>query len=162
MIQFYQMCARELAARLISLAMARTPVGESITYLDANVMEKVMKNGGTLQRGWVSRTEAEAESGNGTPGAKEAYEYAQSLAVTKDGNTYTIEIVNPVHYASYVENGHRQEVGRYVPAIGKKLVNSWVDGKFMLKISEEELDSKVSLILEKKIEKFMEECFNGN
>lgn len=79
-----------------------------------------------------------------------------------NGNIYTIEIVNPVHYSSYVENGHRQEVGRYVHAIGKRLTKAWVDGKFMLKISEEELDVKVPQILERKITKFMEECFNEN
>lgn len=161
MIQFYQLCAKEIAARLLALVIPRTPVAENTTYIDAEGREMVMKNGGTLRRGWVSKSEKEAESGT-IPGAKEAYEYAQSLIVIKEGNEYVIEIVNPVHYASYVENGHRQEVGRYVPAIGKRLVNSWVDGKFMLKISEEELDSKMSQILEKKIQKFLEECFDGN
>lgn len=159
--QFCQLCAKEIAARLLALVIPRTPVAENTTYLDSEGRKKVMKNGGTLRRGWVSKSEKEAESGT-IPGVKEAYEYAQSLIVTKEGNEYIIEVVNPVHYASYVENGHRQEVGRYVPAIGKRLVNSWVDGKFMLKISEQELDSKVSQILEKKIEKFLEECFNGN
>lgn len=157
-IQFYGLCAKEIAARLLALVIPRTPVAKSTTYLDAEGREKVMKNGGTLRRGWVSRTEQEAESGS-IPGVKEAYEYAQSLAVTKNGNEYVIEIVNPVNYASYVENGHRQEVGRYVPAIGKRLVKSWVNGKFMLKISEEELDSRTPQILEKKIQKFLEEMF---
>lgn len=159
--EFCEMCSKELAARLLSLVIPRTPVGQNTTYIDSQGRKMVMKNGGTLRRGWVSRTEKEAESGN-IPGMKEAYEYANSLQITKNGNEYIVEIVNPVHYASYVENGHRQEVGRYVPAIGKKLVNSWVDGKFMLKISEEELDANVSKILEKKIQKFLEGCFNGD
>ena len=34
-----------------------------------------------------------------------------------------------VDYAPYVELGHNQEVGRYVPAIGKRLVASHVEGK---------------------------------
>lgn len=155
--EFYELCAKELAARLLSLVVPRTPVGENVTYFDSEGRRRVMKNGGTLRRGWTARSEQEAESGK----SMSAFAYAQSLEITKKGNIYTVEIVNPVHYASYVENGHRQEVGRYVPAIGKKLVNSWVDGKFMLKISEEELDSKTSEILEKKITRFLEECFNG-
>lgn len=36
-----------------------------------------------------------------------------------------------VFYAPYVEYGHRQKPGRYVPAIGKRLKKSWVTGKFM-------------------------------
>ena len=38
-----------------------------------------------------------------------------------------------VHYAPHVEYGHRQEVGRYVPAIGKRLVKPFVPGKYFLK-----------------------------
>lgn len=34
-----------------------------------------------------------------------------------------------VEYAPFVELGHDQEVGRYVPAIGKRLVASHVEGK---------------------------------
>ena len=33
-----------------------------------------------------------------------------------------------VEYAPYVELGHNQEVGRYVAAIGKRLVNAYVKG----------------------------------
>ena len=158
LIEFFSLCAKELAARLLALVIPRTPVGQNVTYIDANGKRKVMKNGGTLRRGWTAKTEQEAESGN-TMSAKA---YAESLNIEKKGKIYSIEIVNPVHYASYVENGHRQEVGRYVPAIGKRLVNSWVEGKFMLEISEKELEGMTQAILEKKLQRFLEECFDGN
>ena len=35
-------------------------------------------------------------------------------------------------YALYVEMGHAQQPGRYVPAIGKRLVASWVEGKWYM------------------------------
>ena len=38
-------------------------------------------------------------------------------------------IGSDVEYAPYVELGHHQEVGRYVPAIGKRLVRPFVPGK---------------------------------
>ena len=155
---FLEECAKELAARLLPLVIARTPRQDSVTYTDADGKTKVFKNGGTLIRGWTAKTEKEAESGN-TASVKS---YVQSLEVNKNGNIYTIEVVNPVHYASYVEYGHRQEVGRYVPAIGKKLVNAWVDGKKMLTISEMELENITPQILEKKIKKFLEGYFNGD
>ena len=45
----------------------------------------------------------------------------------RSGKHYRAEIYNNIEYAPYVENGHRQEVGRYVPAIGKRLVRSFVE-----------------------------------
>lgn len=40
-----------------------------------------------------------------------------------------IFVIMPPH----VEYGHRQKIGRYVPAIGKKLVAPFVRGRFMLR-----------------------------
>ena len=45
----------------------------------------------------------------------------------RSGKHYRAEIYNNIEDAPYVENGHRQEVGRYVPAIGKRLVRSFVE-----------------------------------
>lgn len=159
-VLFYEACARELAARLLRKVIKRTPVGDNqyeIRSTDGKEKKYVIKNGGTLRRGWTSKTEQEAESGV----EKNAFEWANSLKVQKNSGIYTIEVINPVTYASYVEYGHRQEPGRYVPAIGKRLVNSWVDGVFMLTISSEELEAEMPRILETKIIKFLEECFNG-
>ena len=49
---------------------------------------------------------------------------------------YTVEIVNPVDYASYVEFGHRTVNG------------GWVNGKYMLTISEEKLKRIAPSVLE--------------
>ena len=38
--------------------------------------------------------------------------------IRKSGNDYIIEVYNNVEYAEAVEWGHRQEPGRYVPALG--------------------------------------------
>lgn len=50
----------------------------------------------------------------------------------------TMLVGTNVSYAPFVELGHDQEVGRYVPAIGKRLVASHVDGKPFLKPAIEE------------------------
>ena len=159
-VKFYEECARELAARLLRKVIKRTPVGENQYEMqNVNGKEKkyTIKNGGTLRRGWTAKTEKEAESGS----VKNAQEWANSLTVKKGGSAYTIEVINPVSYASYVEYGHRQEPGRYVPAIGKRLKNAWVNGKYMLTISSKELEGQMPKILEKRITQFLEECFNG-
>ena len=147
---FCESCAKELAARLLGKVIDRTIVG---VYPEGSG-----KNGGTLRRGWTAKTEEEAQSG-GKP--LDARVYANSLKVQHYGGTYVIEITNPVHYASYVEFGHRQEVGRYVPALGKRLKQGWVKGKFMLTISEQELQTQAPSIIEKKLTKYLGECFNG-
>ena len=69
------------------------------------------------------------------------------LPVEKHGDVYEITVVNNLDYASYVEYGHRQTPGRYVPALGKTLTASWVPGKLMLTISEQEVKTLVPSIL---------------
>lgn len=154
--RFCQEVARELAARLLSKVIPRTPVGEG-TFEMVEGKRYIIKNGGTLRRGWTANTEAEAEGGN----VPDATAYANSLKIFKFGNNYIVVVENPVKYASYVEYGHRQEPGRYVPALGKRLKASWVEGKYMLTISEKELESQLPTLLEEKMKKYIEECFNG-
>ena len=70
--------------------------------------------------------------------------------VVKDGHTYTIEIINPVEYGIYVEFGHRT-----INRVG------WVDGRFMLTISEQELEADAPRILENKLKNFFEGILNA-
>ena len=92
------------------------------------------KTGGTLRRGWTA--------------GKGATSYANSLNVNKVGTDYVIEIINPVEYASYVEFGHRTRNHK-----------GWVEGRFMLTISEDEIRKSAPRILEKKLENYLKECF---
>lgn len=120
-------CSKALAARLLALVIPVTPVGK--------YPKSSGKKGGTLWRGWG------AKSGNAAVG------YANSLPVRKTGNTYTVEIINPVEYASYVEFGHRTPGG------------GWVEGQYMLTISEEKLKRVAPSVLEKMIlQKLREVC----
>lgn len=136
--EFCESCAKELVARLLAKVIKRTQVGQYPTSTG--------KKGGTLRRGWTAKTEAEAQGGGGA----DAVSFAQSLLVTKAGELYQIEIINPVNYASYVEFGHRTRDHK-----------GWVQGKFMLTISEQELETQSPKILENKLKKYLGECFNA-
>ena len=125
---FIESCAKELAARLLAKAIKRTPVGQ--------YPASTGKKGGTLRRGWT---------GGKTQGGKA---YADSLRVNHYGNTYVIEVVNPVEYASYVEFGHRT-----------RNHEGWVEGKFMLTISEQEVQGDAAKILENKLKRKLGEVF---
>ncbi len=80
--------------------------------------------------------------------------------ITQKGYSYTIEIINPVEYASYVEYGHRQTPGRFVPAIGKKLKKSWVKGRFMMTLSFKEIDQLTPSIVSAKVWEELKRCFD--
>lgn len=68
--------------------------------------------------------------------------------VVKTDGGYTIEIINPTEYASYVEFGHRTRDHQ-----------GWVEGRFMMTISEQELEANAPRILENKLNKFLGELF---
>lgn len=122
--EFLGSCARELAARLLSKVIKRTPVG---VYASGSG-----KTGGTLRRGW---TGSKQQSGT---------QYAKSLPIRKAGSGYTIEITNPVEYASYVEYGHRTANH-----------SGWVPGQFVMTIAEQEIRQAAPQILERKIQKYL-------
>ena len=125
--EFINACAKELAARLLRMVVKRTPVGE--------YPKSSGKKGGTLRRGWTGEKRSSAQN------------YADSLTVHHFGDTYVIEIVNPVEYASYVEYGHRTANHK-----------GWVKGKFMMTISEQELEKIAPKVLENKIKKYLGGC----
>lgn len=121
---FFEATSREIAARLLAKVIKRTPVG---TYPSNSG-----KVGGTLRRGWTAGTNQAVTS------------YADSLTVHHFGDTYVIEIINPVEYASYVEFGHRTANG-----------TGWVEGKYMLTLSEQEISQSAPGILEAKLKKWL-------
>lgn len=121
---FVESCAKELAARLLRLVVKRTPVGD--------YPKSTGKKGGTLRRGWTAGKRSAAQN------------YADSLDVNHVGDTYVIEIVNPVEYASYVEYGHRTANHK-----------GWVKGQFFMTISEQELSRIAPKVLERKIKKYL-------
>ena len=98
--KFFEDCAKEMAARLLSLVKPKTPVG---------VYDDPSRKGGTLRRGWTGGKNTDAEA------------FADSLTVKKSGKTYTITVENNVEYAPYVEYGHRTRGGKgFVP--GKRML----------------------------------------
>lgn len=176
---FVEQCAKELAARLLAKVIKRTPVGdyndivefdvktpskqvefdtkngkhvsfktkEKIKHIKFTSKTNIGKKGGTLRRGWTSKTHEEAAGGSwksNSAAASKASDYVNNLKVNHIGNKIVIEIVNPVEYASYVEYGHRTANHK-----------GWVQGRFMLTISEQEIQNIAPKVLESKIKKFL-------
>lgn len=154
---FMEACAKELAARLLAKVIKRTPVGDyshEVTVTAKRDGKKHKKGdqytkkvnyggkkGGTLRRGWT-----EQSAGSGAEGLRSnsAKQYTDSLKINHFGNVYVVEITNPVEYASFVEYGHRTANHK-----------GWVPGRFMLKISEQELRQIAPAVLQSRIRKLM-------
>lgn len=128
-ILFLEM-TKHITADFLAEVMKRTPVGEGTT---ATVGDKTVKvsQGGTLRRSW--------KAGN----------------VENIGEYWTSTVFNPIEYASYVEYGHRQTPGRFVPAIGKKLKRSWVEGQHMMQISAEHTTKRSEEYIKREIGLFL-------
>lgn len=135
--EFCEGAVKELAARMLEKVIEKTPVGEYGTKQvhfvtregkEVNFTANSSKMGGTLRRGWTIGE------------------------IIKKGNSYIIEVINPVNYASYVEYGHRTR---------EKIdgTRGWVEGRFMMTISEEELQEEAHGIIEQRLQKFLEEQF---
>ena len=63
------------------------------------------------------------------------------------GADISIELRNGKNYASFVENGHRQTPGRYVPAIGKRLKVSWVPGQHFLQKATKQTSNQIPQLI---------------
>ena len=78
-------------------------------------------------------------------------EYEGTAPEEDDEHEESVYIGTNVEYAPYVELGHSQEPGRYVPAIGKRLVAAWVNGKPYLRPGVQ--------IASQSFEDIFEQCF---
>lgn len=139
--QFIEAMSKELASRLLAKVIKRTPVG---------IYEGGM-TGGTLRRGWTAKSHREAELGATFGGGDGASKFAKGLNVTKNGDVYEVEIINPVEYAAYVEFGHRTRDHK-----------GWIKGHFMMTISADELQQQAPAIIERKLTKLLKGAFDGN
>lgn len=165
--ELFESLAKEMGGRLLSLVIPRTPTwrpnedqkrgyietpagqhvhfttkdGKTVDFITKQPMRKKIEKpnhrGGTLRRGWTAKP------------------------VERTGNRYRVTVINPVEYASYVEFGHRQKPGRYVPQIGKRLKRGWVPGQYMLTTSEKDLQEWAKTHMAKRFDAYLQKALKG-
>ena len=74
----------------------------------------------------------------------------------KKGLKFEMDLANPLEYVEFVELGHRQEPGRYVPAIGKRLKADFVKGHYMLRDGTRRLEESLKPAVQKEVRKAIE------
>lgn len=97
----------------------------------ANIIKRTPVDSGELRKSWIT----------------EVREIADGYEVTVSTN---------ILYAPYVNYGHRQEVGRFVKAIGKRLKQPWVEGSFFIQRAEAQTVKSIEKVTEKYLRKWME------
>lgn len=156
-------CANELAARLLRKVIKRTPVGRKPEFKGEAYIKVKGKSGKSKTFMTKAKADHEAMINKYWSGYTGGYlrQNWRAEPVENTGNTYSVKVENPVKYASYVEHGHRQTPGRYVPALGKTLKVSWVKGRHMLSDSVDEIDNIKHNLVRDRVEAFLEERLNG-
>lgn len=164
---------QELAARALRKVVQRTPVGVKPTFDEADIVKVKStkryrpyqsKQGESLFRNRSGRTfrfltksgEIREKYWSGYVGGNLRRSW-QIGNIVRKGDGWEVEVFNTAEYASYVEYGHRQTPGRYVPTLGKRLKASWVRGHFMMTITETELQAQSPALIERRMRAFFKE-----
>jgi hypothetical protein len=70
-------------------------------------------------------------------------------------NNLSIDVGSALKYIQPLEEGHTQEVGKYIPALGKKLKKAYVPGRHMIRdgltIAENRLEDKLQQKLRERL-----------
>jgi hypothetical protein len=121
---------------------------------DFSELEKFAKNLEQLQKEWPAFVESCVKELAGRLLAKvvprtpvDSGELRRGWTIgqiRKTPNGYEIDVINPVDYSLYVEYGHRTRDHK-----------GWVEGRFMLTISEQELERELPAIMDRKLDTFL-------
>lgn len=137
---FMQQMANELATIFLAEVRKRTPVGKGTFEVVGKIKRgknkgkpklKKISQGGLLRESWYI------------------------TKAIKHRDYYIASIFNPMEYAAYVENGHRQKVGRYVPILGKRLKANFVEGHHMMKLSAELVEQEGYAYVQQRFYEFL-------
>ena len=141
---------------------------EKFEEFDADIFTKKAVN--NLARRLLKRTEDLTPHISGTL----IIGWKASEIIKVGNDSYEVEVYNDVEYAMYVEYGHRQMTGRFVPGYwkgnkfiydkksetGMVLKAGWVNGRHMLQKATDSVDRQKERIIEKMLEAELKKIFN--
>jgi len=155
--EFTEEAVKDLAARLLAKVIKLTPVGKKPDGMKETI--EVTGKSGKKKLFLTARAAALQRAWAGYVGGTLRRSWTDG-ELAKSGSTYSVEVFNPMEYALYVEYGHR---GVMVPELKRVLHTDtrWTPGRFMLTISERELQRDAPGILQKKLTAFVKGAFNA-
>lgn len=75
--------------------------------------------------------------------------------ISKTSPTYRAIVFNTASYASFVNDGHRQNVGQFVPVLGKRLKAPFVEGLHMNEKAAKITKDNARLMIEQAMTKYL-------
>lgn len=138
--KLFEECIKELAQRFLAKVIKRTPVGDYSKEIKV-----------TAKRNSKHHKKGDVYSKRVNPSGKKGGTLRRGWTIgeiKKVGDTYKVEIINSTEYASYVEFGHRTSSHK-----------GWVPGRFMMTISQQQIELIAPSILKKKLNKYLEDAF---
>lgn len=122
---------KDVTKSLLNKVKKNTGVGRVPNYISADVRDKYWKGyvGGQLRDSWHPQV------------------------IQKKGSEWTCGVETNTEYAMYYEFGHRQDVGRFVPQIGRKLKKPFVEGYYPVTKSMTAMQKQLPKVADKNIRK---------
>lgn len=160
----YERALKECGAVHLANCISETPYGDYPTEVSfvawkGTPKEKVVtfsvrpKHGGTLKKGWVKKSHAEAEASKGNPTKAEIRAMVKSTPIYRAGKSRRMTFFNRVKYAHYVDKGHRiMRKGRQI---------GWVAPQNFIRNAENQTAGKMPAIIEKHIMKALQRHRGG-
>lgn len=98
-----------------------------------------------------------------------------SYTVDQTPRGFMVTLYNRAQYATWVNDGHRQRPGRFIPGYwegnhfrydpnadgGMVLKRSWVQGRFFVEKSVVEVEPTMTKLIERELNKWWKWCVNG-
>ena len=106
----------------------------------------LLRNSITFALGGESPAITGYKADNPKEGQPSSGKYSGTAPADDDGKV-SVYVGTNVEYAPYLELGHHQQPGRYVPAIGKRLKASWVAPRAFLRPAMENNRAEVEQII---------------
>lgn len=114
----YDEALKDVGRRHLARVVQNTPFGQyprQVTFIAyrGTPQEKLVsftvtpKKGGTMKKGWVVNTQAQAEASKGVPSQAEIAAKVANTPVQQIGKRRTMTFYNRVGYTNYVDKGHR-------------------------------------------------------
>lgn len=133
--QWLRIVLTDAANEFIEVLMKNTPVGP--TYYKIYLGDEIP---GTLRNAWKT-------------------DNINMSVIKRNTGLYEINIVNKTKYASWVNYGHYQQVGRFVYTIKAKLKKPYVSGSYFMELSEKEFQQDYDNVIKRLVEAWLTEVF---
>ena len=162
-------CSKHVMAEMIRRVTKATPVGKAPDdiqrYMKVKVRTGELKKNGQVKTATRSFLTAQGLAWHGYRGGTLRRGWTtgkEHPSMVHYDNVYSLTVTNPTYYGDYVDKGHRQHKGMFVPAIGKRLKRTYVPGQRFVETTEDSVQRSMPQIVGRFVENAVREALKGD